>query len=55
MAEKILNPLGAEAFGLQKPGDGMTKEMGIEMHKARIGIGAPGFDANRLDNRHYPE
>jgi hypothetical protein len=50
MAEKILNPLGAEAFGLQKPGDGMTKEMGIEMREAGIGIGDPGFDTNRLDN-----
>ena len=50
MAEKILNPLGAEAFGLQKPGDGMTKEMGIEMREAGIGIGYPGFDANRLEN-----
>src|SRR5215510_5371338 len=50
MAEKVLNPLGAEAFGFQKPGDGMTKEVRIEMCEVRIGIGYPGFSANRLDN-----
>src|SRR4029453_19294061 len=50
MTEKVLNPLGAEAFGFQKPGDGMTKEVRIEMCEARIGIGYPGFSANRLDN-----
>ena len=50
MAEKILNPLGAEAFGFEKSSDGMTKEVGIEMREAGIGIGYPGFDANRLDN-----
>ena len=50
MAEKILNPLGAEALGFQKPGAGMTKEVRIEMREARIGIGHPGFDANRLND-----
>ena len=37
MTEKVLNPLGAEAFGFQKPGDRMTKEVRIEMCEARIG------------------
>ena len=50
MPEKILHPLGAETFGVQKPGDGMTKEVRIEMREAGIGIGHPSFDANRLDD-----
>ena len=50
MAEEILNPLGAEAFGLQEPSDGVAKEVRIEVREARIGIGHPGFDANRLDD-----
>ena len=39
MTEKVLNPLGAETFGFQKPGDGMTKEVRIKMREAGIGIG----------------
>jgi hypothetical protein len=50
MAQKVLNPLGTEAFGLQKSGDGVAKEMRIEMGEAGIGIGHPSFDAKRRHN-----
>ncbi len=60
MPQKVLNPLGTEAFGLQKSGDGMAKEMRIQMGETRIGIGHPGFDAKSRHNvvdrsrRHHP-
>ena len=50
VAQKVLNPLGTEAFGLQKSGDGVAKEMRIQMGKAGIGISHPGFDAKRRHN-----
>ena len=49
MAQKVLNPLGTEAFGLQKSGNRVAKEMGIQMGEAGIGIGHPGFDAQYGD------
>jgi hypothetical protein len=50
MPQKILNPLGTEAFRLQKTGNRVTKEMRIQMGEAGIGIGHSGFRAEGGDN-----
>ena len=50
MPQKILVPLGTEAFRLQKTGNRVTKEMRIQMGEAGIGIGYSGFRAEGGDN-----
>src|SRR6266567_7586225 len=50
MPQKILNPLGTEAFRLQKTGNRVTKEMRIQMGEAGIGIGHSGFRAEGGNN-----
>jgi hypothetical protein len=60
MPQKVLNPLRTEAFGLQKTGNGVSKEMGVQMGEARIGVGYAGLYAERRHNavdrpqRHRP-
>jgi hypothetical protein len=50
MPQKVLNPLGTEAFRFQKTGNRVTKEMRIQMGEARIGIGHASFRAEGGDN-----
>jgi hypothetical protein len=50
MPQKIRNPLGTEAFRLQKTSNRVTKEMRIQMGEARIGIGHASFHAEGGDN-----
>ena len=50
MPQKVLNPLGTEAFRLQKTDNRVTKEMRIQMGETGIGIRHSGFRAEGSDN-----
>jgi len=43
MAEEVLNPLGAEALGFEKAGDGVAEDVRVEVRSAGIGIGNAGL------------
>src|SRR5712692_1304852 len=49
MPQKVLNPLRTKAFGLQKTCNGVSKEMGVQMAEARIGVRYSGL---RTESRH---
>ena len=43
MTQEVLNPLGTEPFGFQKTGNGVPKQVRIEMRKPGIGIRDSGL------------